>query len=76
MGKRKLEKIEANEKLSWVDWLIDRKETLSFTDERNQKSNFIPYTRESHGFAGMPGAYSPGVLWKKAKQPPKLRKSD
>lgn len=71
MGKRKLKKNEANEKLSWADWLIERKETLSFTDERNQDSNFIPHTRDSHGFAGMPGAYSPGVLWKKAKQPKK-----
>jgi hypothetical protein len=73
MGKRKLEKVEANAKLSWADWLIDRKETLSFTDERNQNSNFIPHTRESQGFAGNPSAYSPGVLWKKGKQPKKTK---
>ena len=72
MGKRKLLRLEANSKLTWAEWLIDRKETLTSKEELKQDSNFIPHTRDSQGFAGMPAAYSPGVLWKsptKRKKP-------
>lgn len=62
MGKRKLQKLEANAKLSWAEWLIDRKETLTLQDERTQDTNFIPHDHSRQGFAGIPGPTSPGVL--------------
>jgi hypothetical protein len=68
MGKRKLKRLEANSKLTWAEWLIERKETLPLKDEPPEESNFIPHDRNSQGFAGMPAAYSPGVLWKPVKQ--------
>jgi hypothetical protein len=68
MGKRKLQRLEMNSKLTWAEWLINRKETLTPKEELMPDSNFIPHTRDSHGFAGMPAAYSPGVLWKLTKR--------
>ncbi len=62
MGKRKLQKLEANAKLSWAEWLLDRKETLTLQDETVQNSNFIPHDHSRQGFAGIPGPTSPGVL--------------
>ena len=62
MGKRKLQKLEANTKLSWAEWLIDRKETLTLQDEKPQDANFIPHDHSTQGFAGIPGPTSPGVL--------------
>ncbi len=62
MGKRKLQKLEANAKLSWAEWLLDRKETLTLQDETAQNTNFIPHDHSRPGFAGIPGPTSPGVL--------------
>lgn len=64
MGKRKLQRLEMNSKLTWAEWLLERKETLTHKEEILPDSNFIPHTRDSHGFAGNPAGYSPGVLWK------------
>ena len=73
MGKRKLKKIEANAKLTWAEWLIERKEGLSLQDEAPPDSNFIPHDHSTQGFAGTPSAFSPGVFQKSSKQRKKTK---
>ncbi|MHA2427047.1 MAG: hypothetical protein ACXADB_03345 [Candidatus Hermodarchaeia archaeon] len=76
MGKRKLKKIEAKSKLTWAEWLIERKETLSLQDESPPDSNFILHDHSSQGFAGTPSAFSPGVFLKSTKQQKKTKKGE
>jgi len=62
MGNRKLKKLEVNSKLTWAEWLIDRKEALTIQEDRPRDSNFIPSDHRYQSFAGIPGPCSPGVL--------------
>ncbi len=63
MGKRKLKKIEANEKLTWAEWLIEGKKALAIQDDQPQNSNFFHHDQTRQGVAGVQGPSGPaGVL--------------
>ncbi len=62
MVKKKPTSEKLQSRLTWSEWLIQEKKTLSLQDDHCRDSNFLPHTHERQGFGGIPSALSPAVL--------------